>query len=85
MLADHLGTPLALYDQRGTPTWQAEFDAYGAVRQGRGQPQDCPFRYPGQYEDVETGLYYNRFRYYDPEMGQYIEEVWLSRTSSTIP
>jgi RHS repeat-associated protein len=42
------------------------------VRQGRGKPQDCPFRYQGQYEDVETGLYYNRFRYYDPEAGQYI-------------
>ncbi|MEZ7710072.1 RHS repeat-associated core domain-containing protein [Prevotella pallens] len=24
-----------------------------------------PFKYQGQYEDVETGLYYNRFRYYD--------------------
>ena len=30
-----------------------------------------PFRFPGQYEDEETGLYYNRFRYYDPEAGQY--------------
>lgn len=38
-------------------------DSYGAVSQGRGQAQDCPFRYPGQYEDQETGLYYNRFRY----------------------
>ena len=32
----------------------------------------CPWRYPGQYEDPETGLYYNRFRYYDPEAGRYI-------------
>ena len=24
------------------------------------------FKYQGQYEDAETGLYYNRFRYYDP-------------------
>lgn len=31
-----------------------------------------PFRYPGQYEDVETGLYYNRFRYYD--CGGYISQ-----------
>jgi hemolysin-activating ACP:hemolysin acyltransferase len=28
---------------------------------------DCPW-YQGQYEDAETGLYYNRFRYYSPEM-----------------
>ncbi|MGQ7853700.1 RHS repeat-associated core domain-containing protein [Pedobacter sp. WC2501] len=33
-----------------------------------------PFRYQGQYEDVETGLYYNRFRYYDPEQGNYISQ-----------
>ena len=28
----------------------------------------------GQYEDVETGLYYNRFRYYNPETGLYISQ-----------
>jgi RHS repeat-associated protein len=33
-----------------------------------------PFRYPGQYEDDETGLYYNRFRYYDPEVGHYLSQ-----------
>ena len=74
VVCDHLGTPLELYDQWGRKTWQAQLDAYGAVRQGKGKPQDCPFRYPGQYEDVETGLYYNRFRYYDPEAGQYISQ-----------
>ena len=35
---------------------------------------DCPFRYQGQYEDEETGLYYNRFRYYDPNQGNYISQ-----------
>lgn len=44
------------------------------MRQGKGKPQDCPFRYQGQYEDVETGLYYNRFRYYDPVAGSYISQ-----------
>jgi RHS repeat-associated protein len=72
VVCDHLGTPLELYDEQGQSTWQAELDSYGAVRQGRGQVQECPFRYQGQYEDQETGLYYNRFRYYDPESGQYI-------------
>jgi len=33
-----------------------------------------PFRYQGQYDDIETGLYYNRFRYYDPNLGQYITQ-----------
>jgi RHS repeat-associated protein len=74
VVADHLGTPLELYDAQGRKAWQAQLDSYGAVREGRGTPQDCPFRYQGQYEDVETGLYYNRFRYYDPEAGSYISQ-----------
>jgi len=32
-----------------------------------------PFRFPGQYEDSETGLYYNRFRYYMPDEGIYTQ------------
>lgn len=74
VVSDHLGTPLELYNQHGTKTWQAQLDSYGQVRQGQGKPQDCPFRYQGQYEDTETGLYYNRFRYYDPETGSYISQ-----------
>jgi RHS repeat-associated protein len=31
-----------------------------------------PLRFQGQYEDGETGLYYNRFRYYDPEAALYL-------------
>ncbi|MFB7157385.1 RHS repeat-associated core domain-containing protein [Lysinibacillus sp. NPDC056232] len=32
-----------------------------------------PFRYPGQYHDIETGLYYNRFRYFSPDEGIYTQ------------
>ncbi|WP_299902879.1 RHS repeat-associated core domain-containing protein [uncultured Aquimarina sp.] len=38
----------------------------------KGSLNDCPFRYQGQYEDSETELYYNRFRYYSPDEGVYI-------------
>lgn len=31
-----------------------------------------PFRYRGYYFDSDTGLYYLRVRYYDPEIGQFI-------------
>jgi RHS repeat-associated protein len=30
---------------------------------------DCPIRFQGQWEDLETGLHYNRFRYYEPAVG----------------
>ncbi len=33
---------------------------------------DVPIRFQGQWEDAETGLYYNRFRYYDPGSGGYL-------------
>jgi RHS repeat-associated protein len=39
-----------------------------------GSKTDCPFRYQGQYEDAETGLYYNRFRYYSPDEGMYLSQ-----------
>ncbi|MEW9306316.1 RHS repeat domain-containing protein [Labrys neptuniae] len=32
----------------------------------------CPIRFQGQWEDEETGLYYNRFRHYDSLAGQYM-------------
>ncbi|MBB4481150.1 RHS repeat-associated core domain-containing protein [Rhizobium etli] len=32
----------------------------------------CPIRFQGQWEDPETGLYYNRFRTYDPLGAQYL-------------
>ena len=31
-------------------------------------------RFQGQYFDVETGLHYNTFRYYDPEIGRFITQ-----------
>lgn len=67
--------PTALYDDEGLSTWRVELDAYGKARLNTGSSlTECPFRYQGQYEDVETGLYYNRFRYYAPEEGIYISQ-----------
>ena len=64
-----------MYDDRGNLTWETELDIYGKVRNFAGSSlSDCPFRYQGQYEDSETGLYYNRFRYYDPSIGNYISQ-----------
>ena len=45
---------------------------WGAAKILLGHASDCPHRFAGQYEDVETGLAYNRYRYFDPETGQYL-------------
>ena len=64
-----------MFDEDGKNVWDAELDIYGKVPTFKGSSlNDCPFRYQGQYEDSETGLYYNRFRYYDPESGNYISQ-----------
>jgi RHS repeat-associated protein len=48
---------------------------YGKVANFVGSSlNDCPWRYASQYEDSETGLYYNRHRYYSPEMGGYLSQ-----------
>lgn len=74
ILSDYLGVPFAAYDGSGGECWSCELDIYGKVRKLAGSKGFIPFRYQGQYEDVETGLYYNRFRYYSPDEGVYISK-----------
>jgi RHS repeat-associated protein len=74
IVTDHLGTPRAMFDERGAEVWAADMDTYGDLHNVRGARGACPFRWPGQYEDVETGLYYNRFRYYSPGAGEYVNQ-----------
>lgn len=75
IIADYLGTPVEMYGSDGKQTWSVEYDIYGKIRkQYIGVLTDCPFRYQGQYEDEETGLYYNRFRYYSSDSGSYISQ-----------
>ncbi|MFD2561821.1 DUF6531 domain-containing protein [Aquimarina rubra] len=75
IITDYLGTPVEMYNSKGEKTWHAEYDIYGKVRKlVIGSLNDCPFRYQGQYEDIEIGLYYNRFRYYAPDEGVYISQ-----------
>ncbi|HRI19383.1 MAG TPA: DUF6531 domain-containing protein [Panacibacter sp.] len=72
IVTDHLGTPSQMYKEDGSLFWECELDSYGKLRMEKGEFGSCPFRYQGQYEDVETGLYYNRFRYYAVEEGMYV-------------
>ena len=75
IVSDYLGTPIQMYDEKGNKTWDCTLDVYGKVTPFEGHSlSDCPFRFQGQYEDEETGLYYNRFRYYDSNIGGYINQ-----------
>ncbi|NMN80126.1 RHS repeat domain-containing protein, partial [Pseudomonas sp. KD5] len=72
---DHLGTPQELTDFGGEIVWSAKYNAYGKVTHlafGGGEQLDQPLRFQGQYFDAESGLHYNRHRYYDPEVGRYL-------------
>ncbi len=83
---DYLGTPTQAYDSEGNLVWEMLLDVYGEVMECRGDRSLVPFRYQGQYEDSETGLYYNRFRYYSPEMGMYIssDPIGLAGNNPTL-
>ena len=74
IVSDYIGRPIQAYDEHGTLVWQADYDIYGNLLNLKGDGLFVPFRQLGQYEDEETGLYYNRFRYYDPNTGGYISQ-----------
>lgn len=71
--ANHLGAVELATGSAGQVIWAAEYQAFGAVGDLRGERGfGMPLRLPGQYADLETGLYYNDHRYYDPRSGRYI-------------
>jgi len=71
---DHLGTPQEIHDGRGQIVWAADTSAYGKTRNYLRREIDNPIRFPGQYYDAESGLHYNRHRYYDPMAARYINQ-----------
>ncbi|MCP4402177.1 MAG: hypothetical protein GY801_33350, partial [bacterium] len=68
---DHLGTPQKLTAQNGMVVWQAKYSAFGEATIDTEHITNH-LRFPGQYEDAETGLHYNFQRYYDPGIGRYV-------------
>ncbi len=74
---DHLGTPQELTDHDGKVVWSAQYKAWGQAKEAISEAARTagiwnPVRFQGQYFDEETGLHYNRYRYYDPEGARYI-------------
>ncbi|MFN2084120.1 RHS repeat-associated core domain-containing protein, partial [Escherichia coli] len=72
---DHGGLPLALISEDGNTAWSAEYDEWGnQLNEENPHHLHQPYRLPGQQYDKESGLYYNRNRYYDPLQGRYITQ-----------
>ena len=74
IMTDHLGTPTQAYDSEGNEVWSRMLDMDGNVLEETGNIGMIPFLFQGQYFDCETGLAYNRFRYYSPQMGIYVSQ-----------
>ena len=80
---DHLGTPQELTNDRGEVVWLNYQMAWGGSFSQLNNVHNLdgldvsadelqPFRFQGQFFDGETGLHYNRFRYYDSDVGMFI-------------
>ena len=69
---DHLGTPQELTDTNGEIVWSAHYRAYGEISRLDIRKIENPLRFQGQYFDPESGLHYNRHRYYNPDIGRYL-------------
>jgi len=74
---DHLQTPRLATDAAQTVVWRFESEAFGTGKpdtdpDGDDAATNVRLRFPGQYHDGESGLYYNWHRYYDPKIGRYI-------------
>lgn len=78
---DQIGTPQLLTDDDGDVVWEGTYKAWGEAREivarvskAAGIAPRNPLRFQGQQIDEETGLHYNRHRYYDPSSGRLISK-----------
>jgi RHS repeat-associated protein len=68
---DQIGSTRAITDSTGKLRAGYSYDPYGNVTAPSGKLVN-PFRFSGQYQDSESGLYYLRARYYDPTTAQFL-------------
>ena len=71
------GDIVSIVDESGTAIVKYSYDSWGRLLQIEGSKKDTigilnPFRYRGCYYDTETGMYYLKNRYYDPEIRRFI-------------
>ncbi|WP_323128391.1 RHS repeat-associated core domain-containing protein, partial [Hafnia paralvei] len=72
-VTDTVGRIQELLTGDGEIVWRGKQQLWGREEGlNKENAPSCRLRFPGQYEDAESGLYYNRFRYYDYDTAQYI-------------
>jgi RHS repeat-associated protein len=76
LLNDHLGSPRHLLDRNGVEVGRFDYDSFGNLRSVSGSQAGAVgrFAFTGREWDPNTGLYYYRARYYDPDLGRFIQE-----------
>ncbi|PIT15385.1 RHS repeat domain-containing protein [Snodgrassella alvi] len=68
------GCPEELTDANGELLWECSFQLWGKrIHEIEHESVEQNLRYQGQYLDRETGLHYNTFRYYDPDIGRFTQ------------
>ena len=79
------GDVVMLLDASGNIAAEYSYNAWGEILSSAGTMADVnPIRYRGYYYDAETGLYYLQSRYYDPEIGRFINADILASTGQGI-
>ncbi len=68
---DHLGSTRVLTDKNGNEVQTFFYEPFGNTKAVTGS-SPINYKYTGQEEDTETGLYYYKARYYDPVIGRFI-------------
>ena len=69
---NYLGAVHQITDANGMIVWEGIYKPFGEAAVNPGSIITNNWRLPGQYYDQESGLYYNYFRYYDPNIGRYL-------------
>ncbi|MFJ8855291.1 DUF6531 domain-containing protein, partial [Streptomyces sp. NPDC102437] len=82
IVTDLVGTPRELVAECGEIAWRARSTLWGTTTWNTDASAYTPLRFPGQYFDPETGLHYNCFRYYDPEVARYTSVDPLGLTAA---
>lgn len=67
------GDVIALTDESGNIKRSYAYNAFG-VQSGSNEDDQNPYRYCGEYYDVESGYTYLKARYYDADIGRFISE-----------